>query len=1098
MSTTIIDGVGYQTNSVVSSNTSVPPDLYVQSVVNGVTITKINESVFKNNTNLIKITLPSTINNINGTGTAGANSVSGSNGETTEGFGTTGSSTYCHQFLGCSNLEYADLSETYISVLGAQCFANCFKLKDIYLPETLTEIHHYCFYSSGNNAIISLGKSNITIFKNINWFHNTNFNTIISRRESNDLYYKYDEQLDSIPNIQTAFKGINDSGATISDWTELPSLSTFTMSSTNLSSGNATINMTFSNSEITETDISNNFNVEPASAGTISSISNTTRTNDWTAIFTPDYGQSLSDCSLNFNYKHYGIDQTINFDIISIPSLTNFTITPTDITVENHGTINMTFSDDIITLTDISNSLTVDPSNAGIITNITGSGTDWSANFVPNYGLDLTDCSLKFKHDGYGIDTSSNTFNIDTTFKILDFSLTPSNLVNADVSAILRIEFSNPLGGTPNFNFTLDPSYIATLGQMSDVSSGFIWEGVLTRTPNMNKLDNKLDFDFSYNGVEVSANLVYDVIENSDIIDKKWSLSNSDIVNKGFTNTLQMSPNGLLMGFIDGSNVEIYRKSDTSYTWNHNVSYNGNTFSLTNNHIVLANNEYLQIYDYSGTSWSIMNGGNITYSNIVALSINLDGTYVAVSNNTNVKVLQNISDNWTHINSYNNGTVIGLTLSPNGLKLGMGIGTVGQDFSSIMVEDVVNNDPPVITLVGDAVVNHEVNTTYNDAGATAFDIIDGDITGSIIISNNVDTTILGTYTITYDVSNSNNISAIQKRRIVNIVDTTNPVVTLTGPSTIELEIGDTYTEQGATASDNSNESLTVVIGGDVVDTSTEGSYTVTYSATDSTGNTHQIGRLVTVVQPAPSPVFSNPSTDIFQLLNFQTNIDAQQKSTLIQWTLTGQSETWKNGDYEYRETTCKPFLPSGNLFSGTTDRYQTANQSTKFYSHLFNEDIRGETGKFPYDTVISNNNYAFTDGNYHTFTKQVTGGTATFPANYYHTSMDNSTILKGEFISWKFPFTLKPTKFSMDNTWDVDGLFSPVELYLIGSNDGNVYTHITGAFSMEHLTYKEVIINLVEENYGYKYYKLVCTKVPAEIRVFWLMNINIYGDVYIL
>ena len=69
-----------------------------------------------------------------------------------------------------------------------------------------------------------------------------------------------------------------------------------------------------------------------------------------------------------------------------------------------------------------------------------------------------------------------------------------------------------------------------------------------------------------------------------------------------------------------------------------------------------------------------------------------------------------------------------------------------------------------------------------------------------------------------------------------MVDTTAPVITLIGDASITLEVGAIYTEQGATATDNYDTNLTVVVGGDTVDTSTVGTYMVTYNVSDAAGN----------------------------------------------------------------------------------------------------------------------------------------------------------------------------------------------------------------------------------------------------------------------
>ena len=74
---------------------------------------------------------------------------------------------------------------------------------------------------------------------------------------------------------------------------------------------------------------------------------------------------------------------------------------------------------------------------------------------------------------------------------------------------------------------------------------------------------------------------------------------------------------------------------------------------------------------------------------------------------------------------------------------------------------------PVITLLGESEVSLELGSTYTDAGATAIDNIDGDITSSIEIVNNVDINTVGTYTVTYNVSDAAGNAALQVIRSVN-------------------------------------------------------------------------------------------------------------------------------------------------------------------------------------------------------------------------------------------------------------------------------------------------------------------------------------------
>lgn len=83
---------------------------------------------------------------------------------------------------------------------------------------------------------------------------------------------------------------------------------------------------------------------------------------------------------------------------------------------------------------------------------------------------------------------------------------------------------------------------------------------------------------------------------------------------------------------------------------------------------------------------------------------------------------------------------------------------------------------PVITLLGQSVVNIDVGQAYNDAGATALDDTDGDITGDIVVVNPVDINTVGAYTITYNVQDAAGNSAAEVTRsvIVNAVGDTTP------------------------------------------------------------------------------------------------------------------------------------------------------------------------------------------------------------------------------------------------------------------------------------------------------------------------------------
>lgn len=80
---------------------------------------------------------------------------------------------------------------------------------------------------------------------------------------------------------------------------------------------------------------------------------------------------------------------------------------------------------------------------------------------------------------------------------------------------------------------------------------------------------------------------------------------------------------------------------------------------------------------------------------------------------------------------------------------------------------------------------------------------------------------------------------------VTLIDVIAPVLTLNGEANVTLEQNANYVELGATATDDRDGNISVEISGSV-DTSREESYALTYTATDSSGNSPSVTRLVTV------------------------------------------------------------------------------------------------------------------------------------------------------------------------------------------------------------------------------------------------------------
>ena len=154
---------------------------------------------------------------------------------------------------------------------------------------------------------------------------------------------------------------------------------------------------------------------------------------------------------------------------------------------------------------------------------------------------------------------------------------------------------------------------------------------------------------------------------------------------------------------------------------------------------------------------------------------------------------------------------------------------------------------PVITLIGDDPITLNLGDTFNDPGATALDETDGDLTAAIEIVSDVNTAIAGTYTVTYTVTDSDGNSSSLSRTVIVRDSSIAPVLTLIGVDPINLNIGDTFTDPGATAMDESDGDITAAIETvSDVNTAIAGTYTVTYTVTDSDGNSTSLNRSVIV------------------------------------------------------------------------------------------------------------------------------------------------------------------------------------------------------------------------------------------------------------
>jgi hypothetical protein len=153
---------------------------------------------------------------------------------------------------------------------------------------------------------------------------------------------------------------------------------------------------------------------------------------------------------------------------------------------------------------------------------------------------------------------------------------------------------------------------------------------------------------------------------------------------------------------------------------------------------------------------------------IVARNTNNDGWEFVSSTGSSSSLTIDTDTNATSTATKTGQTIGTGIFYQNGSQLRVQYKSSSSNFQDVLI-GLFDTTSPVITILGSNPVSVDKGNTYTDAGATALDSIDGDVTSQIQTTGTVDTTTVGAYYITYTVSdNAGNIaSAI---RTVNVVD----------------------------------------------------------------------------------------------------------------------------------------------------------------------------------------------------------------------------------------------------------------------------------------------------------------------------------------
>jgi hypothetical protein len=272
-----------------------------------------------------------------------------------------------------------------------------------------------------------------------------------------------------------------------------------------------------------------------------------------------------------------------------------------------------------------------------------------------------------------------------------------------------------------------------------------------------------------------------------------------------------------------------------------------------------------------------------------SLALKADGTVVAWGWNDSGQTT--VPAPVTNVVAILGGDGHSLALKADGTVVGWGGNGYGQTNVPVAVTNVValaGGGVHSLALKADGTV---VGWGGNEFGQTTVPA-SVNVYFTIGVSGTVDANAPGAYLLTYSATNGAGV-AFTNRTVV-VVDTTAPVVGLLGSNPLLLVAGTPWVDPGATASDACAGDLTgsMLVTG-AVDPDGLGSYTLTYAATDASGNSSTTNRTVLVCAPpsisgiAASFVTTNAVTGIRDvMLNASVNPNGTAATVVFEYGLT--------------------------------------------------------------------------------------------------------------------------------------------------------------------------------------------------------------------
>ncbi len=250
-----------------------------------------------------------------------------------------------------------------------------------------------------------------------------------------------------------------------------------------------------------------------------------------------------------------------------------------------------------------------------------------------------------------------------------------------------------------------------------------------------------------------------------------------------------------------------------------------------------------------------LNGADTVYIEVGYVYNDLGA--VATDNVTSPQTYTAVYNGFTNGTAFANTGTYSVTYTATD---GTGNKAVAKTRIVIVTPDVTK---PIITLNGSDTITVAVGGIYTELGATAMDFYFGPVT-PVSILGTVNTAVVNSYKLFYSATDARGNVSATKTRVVNVVDTIKPVITVNGANPLLWDVHrKPFVDPGTTVTDNYCTSGLNALSS-TFNLDSLGTYTITYTFKDCNGNIAISKTRTVIVQDTVKPtlVFTQ-GTDTF-------------------------------------------------------------------------------------------------------------------------------------------------------------------------------------------------------------------------------------------